>query len=117
MALPASDTLLDDYPSWSFWLALLLIGGCVIATLVLAAGRLGLAIQVNPGQYLHITRPVAIAGLLLGLLALLLAPTTWALAAIANGEGGAWLPQAGPILLSVPRPGGRNVPHALWRRG
>ena len=39
--------------------------------------------------------PVAACALALGLLALLAAPTTWAIAGISSGEGGAWLPQAG----------------------
>jgi 4-amino-4-deoxy-L-arabinose transferase-like glycosyltransferase len=90
-------SFLNGYPSWSFWLAVLVIGGCVLAAVILMAGRLGLAVQINPGRYLRVSRPIAIACLLVGLLALLLAPTTWAVAAIANGEGGAWLPQAGPM--------------------
>jgi 4-amino-4-deoxy-L-arabinose transferase-like glycosyltransferase len=98
---------LNGYPDWSFWLEALMIGGSLIAAIVLVLGKLGLLLQFAPDLSFRVTAPVAAGSLALGLLALLAAPTTWAIAGVASGEGGAWLPQAGSIGFSG-GPGGQR---------
>ena len=72
------------------------LGVSILAALVLGAGRLRLAVLVSPGRVLRVTGPAAVAAAALGLLSLVAAPATWAAISVADGNGSAWLPQAGP---------------------
>ena len=81
--------ILADYPAWSRWLTPLIVGLCL-----LAAGGLVLA-RVARGQsrVRAWIRPVVPA--IVGLLALLVAPTVWAAIPVWNAPGD-MLPSAGP---------------------
>lgn len=74
--------ILGDFPQWSGRLATIVLGGTVAAAIVLVAGQRW--------------RPLAWGALAVGLAALLVAPTVWSVISIQEGQGGAWLPQAGP---------------------
>jgi 4-amino-4-deoxy-L-arabinose transferase-like glycosyltransferase len=89
-------SFLNDYPDWSVWLNPLVAGACIVAAAVLIAGRLRLAVQITPEWSLRVTRPIALAAAVVGLVALLSAPTAWAGISLANDNASAWLPQAGP---------------------
>lgn len=90
--------ILADYPDWSRWLTPLIVGASVAAAVALAVARL------------HVFRWSAIARLAWvgGMLVLLLAPFEWSALSVRDGNGGAWLPQAGPqaMLGGPPRGGG-----------
>ncbi|HLG69365.1 MAG TPA: glycosyltransferase family 39 protein, partial [Chloroflexota bacterium] len=97
--------LVEPYADQYGWLPPLVAGGCLIAALVLVASRLRLAVLLAPGLLLQAGRGVAVAATAVGLLALLAAPTAWAAVSVANNNGAAWLPQAGPDTSPV-GPGG-----------
>ena len=77
--------ILGDYPSWSRWLSPLVLGGTVIAALLLVAAR------IRPWRALRVWTPVVAAA---GAIALLVAPAVWAADTTGNGGGG--LPSGGP---------------------
>jgi 4-amino-4-deoxy-L-arabinose transferase-like glycosyltransferase len=78
--------ILRDYPDQSSWLTPLTIGGCAIAAVVLALGRL------RAGRRIRLWTPLAAA---IGVLAVLAAPMAWTGYTVAqNGRGG--MPTAGP---------------------
>jgi 4-amino-4-deoxy-L-arabinose transferase-like glycosyltransferase len=98
--------LLNGYPQGSVWPVLLLGGGSLLAAAVLAAALLHLEVQMGPGTTLGIP-PRAAAGITaVALCGLLVAPAAWGIMAIAAGQGGAWLPQAGPSTGGAGGPGG-----------
>ncbi|HEY8597065.1 MAG TPA: glycosyltransferase family 39 protein [Thermomicrobiales bacterium] len=78
--------ILASYPQWSARLTTPLLIICIgaAAALLLARIRLRCGRLVGPSL-------VALA-----LLTLLAAPTTWAAISVQGGNGGAWLPEAGP---------------------
>jgi 4-amino-4-deoxy-L-arabinose transferase-like glycosyltransferase len=87
---------LADYADWNGWLAPVIIGGAVLVALVFLAGRLRIHVLVSPDLLLSLgARPaLLVAGL--GVMTVSIAPATWAVVSVADGNGGAWLPQAGP---------------------
>src|SRR5437763_1763030 len=89
------------------WLPPLVAGGCLFAVAVLAAARLRLAVLLAPGVLLQAGWRTAVAAMAVGPLALLAAPPAWAMVSVANNNGAAWLPQAGPDT-SPFGPGGRG---------
>ena len=88
--------ILADFPEWAAWLTPLVVGLALSAAVILVVLR-----------SLRRTSLPAWAGptAALGILALLIAPTVWALIPVLYG-GHAGLPYAGPDLLAGPRPGG-----------
>src|SRR5678815_3292228 len=76
--------LLASYPSSNGWLTPVLLALGLIAAAVLLARREALQARA------------AIAAVVVGSLALLLAPTVWAANSVRDGGGGGWLVQAGP---------------------
>lgn len=78
--------LLAAYPAWSARL-----GGPIVAGCLLGAGAL-LAARFLP----RTTHRAAPALATVAIIALLAAPTTWAAVSVQGGNGGAWLPEAGP---------------------
>jgi 4-amino-4-deoxy-L-arabinose transferase-like glycosyltransferase len=111
--------ILADFPDWGRWLTPLALGLCGLAAAVLAVCRC--LPWLAAFRQRHRTPQRAAAGLptvylaaaacAAGFLALLIAPTAWALTPLMGGDSG--LPFAGPELLSRPRPGG---PPAADRR-
>lgn len=75
------------YPGWSRWLMPLLVGTCLLLAGGLIAPRLR-----EPRNLPFSPRALTAAGVL----ALLIAPAAWGATSIAAGNGGTWLPQAGP---------------------
>ena len=88
--------ILAGYLDWAIWLIPVAIGGTLITALVIVAWRLRIRVRLAPSLLLHATPRTARVATTVGVLALLAAPTTWSVVSIANGNGGAWLPQAGP---------------------
>ncbi len=80
------------WPDWNSWLAPLILGLSILAAIALVASRL-----MQPA-----TRNSQLAFALLGLAALLLAPTAWSLTPILYG-GDSGLPFAGPELYNMQR--------------
>jgi 4-amino-4-deoxy-L-arabinose transferase-like glycosyltransferase len=78
--------ILVHYPQWSQWLTPLVVGLCMLATLVLVLTRL------RPDARWRL----ASLSITVGMLALLIAPATWDVISLRNGNGGQWLPEAGP---------------------
>jgi hypothetical protein len=97
---------IDSYPSWSNALGMLVLGGSLVAAAVLVIARLGVVQRVRPAVSPRTVTAIALAGVLLGVVALSAAPATWAAASIAGGAGGTWLPQAGSTTGSGGGPGG-----------
>jgi 4-amino-4-deoxy-L-arabinose transferase-like glycosyltransferase len=89
------------------WLPPLIAGGCLLAAAVLATARLRLAMLLAPGVLLQAGWRTAAVAMVVGTGALLAAPTAWAAVSVANNNGAAWLPQAGPAT-SPFGPGGRG---------
>jgi len=88
--------LLTGYPDWGRWLAPLAVGATLVAAVVLVAARLRVAVRVSSQTLLRAGPRVALGALALGLIGLLSAPAAWTAVSVADGAGGAWLPQAGP---------------------
>ncbi len=88
--------LLSANSDWSGWLAPIVLAMTVVAALVLAVGRLNLAIEIAPGAIVRAGPRAALAATTLGLAGLMVAPTAWAAASVADNAGAAALPQAGP---------------------
>src|SRR2546423_82613 len=89
------------------WLPPLVAGGCLPAAPGLAAGRLRPARLPGPGGLPQVGWRTAVAATAVGMGALLAAPAAWATVSVANNNGAAWLPQAGPDT-SPFGPGGRG---------
>lgn len=90
--------VLANYPQWSRWLTPLVVGLCVLAALVLVLVRLR--------PYAH-SRLASIT-VTVGMLALLIVPATWDVISVQNGNGGQWLPEAGPGAMGSFGGGQRN---------
>ena len=88
--------LLDGYPNGSVWPELVAVGGSALAIGVLGARLLHLELMVAPGTTLRVGARLAAGITLASIAALLVAPAAWGMLAIGDGQGGAWLPQAGP---------------------
>lgn len=99
--------LLSAYPDWSAWLTPLVLGATLLTALRLYRAHRR-ASDVAP----RVSLPVALAAALLALLALFVAPATWTAISLADGNGAAWLPQAGP----GQGPGRSRPGSRLWRR-
>lgn len=84
--------ILADFPDWSRWLTPLVIGLDVITALVLVVRRLA---------KLATTYRLSAMAAAVGALALLIAPTVWAMIPVLHG-GDSSLPFAGPELLERP---------------
>src|SRR5437868_4136989 len=91
--------MLSAYPDWSRWLTPLVVGTTLVAAGALALGRL------SQRWGLH----VAVGAAALGVVSLLAAPTAWAAATVANGDGGL-TPSAGPRAQDTGFPGGGGGP-------
>jgi 4-amino-4-deoxy-L-arabinose transferase-like glycosyltransferase len=81
--------MLTGYPQWGTWLIPLLLCGTLLA---------GVGLLRN--------RRAALAACATGLLVLFVSPTVWAAVGLRDGQGGAWLPQAGPSRPFGPASGG-----------
>ncbi len=101
----AQISLVAPYADSYGWLPPLIVGGCLLAASILVAGRLRVAILLAPGVALQSGRRAALAAVAIGVLTLLAAPTAWSAISVANNNGAAWLPQAGPVTPSF-GPGG-----------
>ncbi len=88
--------ILQAYPDWGGWLQPVLIAGSVVAALALTLALLRVHVQVAPGVVLEGTRIWAGTAVALALLVLAAAPAAWSAQSVADGDGSAWLPQAGP---------------------
>ena len=88
--------ILADYPGWAAWLTPIAVGGTFISVVVFVAWRLRVGVLLAPSLLLRATPRAALIAVVVALLALLAAPAAWSIDSIANGNGGAWLPQAGP---------------------
>jgi 4-amino-4-deoxy-L-arabinose transferase-like glycosyltransferase len=91
--------MLVNYPQWSRWLIPLVVGLCLLAALVLALAR----------WRSHARSRLMSITITLGMLALLIAPTTWDIISVHNGNGGQWLPEAGPSAMDGFASGPRNA--------
>lgn len=78
--------ILTNYPQWSVRLATPILIICIVAAAALLLSRFRL-------QFGRFAGPALVS---LALLSLLAAPTTWAAVSVQGGNGGAWLPEAGP---------------------
>jgi len=78
------------------WLTPLVVSGCLLAAVTLTLARVSLRVQFAPGVVLLAGRRAAVAATAVGMLSLLAAPAAWATASVANNNGAAALPQAGP---------------------
>lgn len=87
--------ILAEFPEWSRWLTPIVVGGCLATALALAIAKFSEHLNRN-------TLPALIAAA--GVLALLVAPTVWALIPVWHG-GHSGLPFAGPDLLTQQQPG------------
>ena len=87
---------LAGYTSWNGWIAPVIVAVCVLVAAALVAGRLGLRFLITPDMLVGIGRRSALALTVAGTFSLLIAPAAWAAVSVADGNGGAWLPQAGP---------------------
>ncbi len=90
--------LLSGYTAWNSWLAPTVVGVSVVVAALLAAGRLGIRVSLAPGQILGINRRAALVFAAAGTVALVSTPVVFAADSVASGNGGAWLPQAGPTV-------------------
>lgn len=88
--------VLSGYAGWNDWLRPAVVAATVIIAAVLVIGRLHLQFLVAPDVLLRIDPRTALVVTALGVLALLVTPSAFAATSIANGNGAAWLPQAGP---------------------
>lgn len=88
--------ILTGFSSWNGWLAPCIIGATALVAAALVAGRLRLRFLLAPDLAFGVGTGAALALAAAGTLSLLVAPAAWAAVSIANGNGGAWLPQAGP---------------------
>jgi 4-amino-4-deoxy-L-arabinose transferase-like glycosyltransferase len=80
--------IINNFSTWS-WLSWFVVGGCLLAAVILVVMRL----QPRIDKPFNFSSSVATA---VGMLMLLLIPVVWDGISLANGNGGAWLPQAGP---------------------
>lgn len=78
--------ILATYPQWSARLTTPILIICIVAAALLLLSRIRL-------RFGRLVGPALAA---LALLTLLAAPTTWAAVSVQGGNGGAWLPEAGP---------------------
>jgi len=117
IAAAVQALILAPFPDWSRWLTPIVVGLCLVSASLLALLR-GRAVSTTSG---HATRTTQYA-VAFGLLALLIAPTVWALIPVWHG-GDPGLPFAGPELLEKhPRRRGppdlsRLVDYLLANRG
>jgi 4-amino-4-deoxy-L-arabinose transferase-like glycosyltransferase len=89
--------ILSGYSAWNSWLGPAIEMACVLVALGLVLGRIGLRVVLTPDYVVCFgARRTAFAVTLLGVLSLLAGPTAFAAESVANGNGAAWLPQAGP---------------------
>ena len=82
--------VLSSYPQWASWLIVLTFGGALLASVPLAAVRL-----LNA----QVWRRVAPGALAMGIVALLVAPMSWAITPVLAAPDNASLPEAGPTTL------------------
>ena len=92
--------ILANYPTWSRWLTPLIVGASIVAAVILALIRLPMLRSPAVAR-------IAWVG---GMLVLLLAPFEWSALSVRAGNGGAWLPQAGPQMMFGGPPRGGNIP-------
>jgi 4-amino-4-deoxy-L-arabinose transferase-like glycosyltransferase len=90
--------ILTNYPQWSQWLTPLVSTLCVLVALVLVLMRLRSDAR---SQLVSVS-------IMVGMLALLIAPATWDVISVRNGNGGQWLPEAGPNAMGGFGGGQRN---------
>ncbi len=102
----AQASIVAPYTASYGWLTPLVVGGCLLAAVALTLARLRLRVQLAPGVVLGAGRRASIAATAVGMLSLLAAPAAWATASVANNNGAAALPQAGPSTSPFGGPGG-----------
>jgi 4-amino-4-deoxy-L-arabinose transferase-like glycosyltransferase len=105
----AQAHILAGYTTWNAWLGPVIEVSCVLVAAVLVLGRVGLRLAFAPDLIVHFDARTTLAVTLLGVVSLLAGPTAFAAESIANGNGAAWLPQAGPGTgpgFGTGRPGG-----------
>jgi 4-amino-4-deoxy-L-arabinose transferase-like glycosyltransferase len=88
--------ILGGYATWNAWLGPAIIVSSLLIAAALVLGRLGLRLALAPDFVVRFDARTMLAATLLGVASLLAAPTAFAAESVANGNGAAWLPQAGP---------------------
>ncbi len=88
--------ILSGYPTWSSWLGPLVLAACVLIAGMLIAGLLRWTLVFAPDAILRFNPRTTLAAAVVGMASLLVVPSAFAADSIANGNGAAWLPQAGP---------------------
>jgi 4-amino-4-deoxy-L-arabinose transferase-like glycosyltransferase len=88
--------VLSGYTGWNDWLRPAVVAATLLIAAVLVIGRLHLQFLLAPDVLFRIDPRAALVATALGVLSLLVAPSAFAATSIANGNGAAWLPQAGP---------------------
>jgi 4-amino-4-deoxy-L-arabinose transferase-like glycosyltransferase len=88
--------VLSGYSGWNDWLRPAIVATTLLIAAVLVVGRLHLQFLLAPDVLFRIDPRTALVATSLGVLSLLVAPSAFAATSIANGNGAAWLPQAGP---------------------
>jgi hypothetical protein len=69
---------------------------CLLVATALIAGRLGLRLALASDFIFRFDARTSMGVMVLGVASLLVAPSSFAAESVANGNGAAWLPQAGP---------------------
>jgi 4-amino-4-deoxy-L-arabinose transferase-like glycosyltransferase len=90
--------VLSGYSGWNDWLRPAIVAATLLIAVVLVIGRLRLQFLLATDVLFRIDPRVALVTTALGMLSLLVAPSAFAATSIANGNGAAWLPQAGPSI-------------------
>ena len=81
---------------WPAWLAPFIVGACILVGVALVAIRVGLRFLIFPDLLVRPSLGAALILAVAGTLSLFVAPAAWAAVSVVDGNGGAWLPQAGP---------------------
>jgi hypothetical protein len=88
--------ILGGYATWNAWLGPVIIVSSLLVAAALVLGRLGVKLALAPDFVVRFDARTTLTATLLGVASLLAAPTAFAAESVANGNGAAWLPQAGP---------------------
>lgn len=88
--------ILSGYAAWNAWLGPAIEVSCLLVAVALLLARLGVRIALAPDMIVGLDPRATLGITLFGVLTLLAGPAAFAADSVANGNGAAWLPQAGP---------------------